>query len=321
MKLTRATDLFIDDMRSQGRINSPATERDYRGVLKAHAEDVENRDPRYTNREDVKCTLRRWTHPNSQRKQRSILVSFYDWMVEEGMRPTNPARQTRRPKRRPSQTYRLTREEVLRLVAAARGTRERRAICLGVYAGLRSAELRGLRGEHFERPGFIWIDHTIAKGGRERFVPIPPELVAVVADIRRTVARDHFVLPAQRWRNPGQNTVTQDLRTRPMSPRTLWELVRRVGQAAGIAHPIHPHLMRHAYAHHMARHAGVRSAQQLLGHAGIATTQGYLDSSTPDELQEAVEGFTFGVIGEQAFYPLVEALANPVEAPTRIELV
>lgn len=77
MKLTSSIDDYIADMWAAGRINSPLTERDYRGVLLAHAEDVSNRDPRYTNRDDVKRTLRRWQHPNSQRKQRSILVSFY----------------------------------------------------------------------------------------------------------------------------------------------------------------------------------------------------------------------------------------------------
>jgi site-specific recombinase XerD len=60
----------------------------------AHADDVDNRDPRKTGREDVKGTLRRWPHPNSQSKNRSILVAFYDWMLEEGMRETNPARHT-----------------------------------------------------------------------------------------------------------------------------------------------------------------------------------------------------------------------------------
>ncbi len=114
MKLTAAIDAYIEDMRLEGRINSPATERDYRGALMAHAEDVANRDPRYTNRDDVKRTLSRWAHPNSRGKQRSIFVSFYDWLVEEGLRPHNPARQTRRTKRRASAVYRLTSEETRR---------------------------------------------------------------------------------------------------------------------------------------------------------------------------------------------------------------
>ena len=63
--------------------------------LDRHGDDVDDRDPRYTNRDDVKRTLRRWSHPNSQSKYRSVLVSFYDWVMEEGLRADNPARQTR----------------------------------------------------------------------------------------------------------------------------------------------------------------------------------------------------------------------------------
>ena len=40
-------------------MNPPAAERDYRYCLDRHGEDVENRDPRYTNRDDAKRTLRR----------------------------------------------------------------------------------------------------------------------------------------------------------------------------------------------------------------------------------------------------------------------
>lgn len=320
MKLTSAIDLFIGDMRSQGRINSPATERDYRGALLAHAEDVGNRDPRKTNRDDVKRTLRRWPHPNSQRKQRSILVSFYDWMLEEGQRPHNPARQTRWPKRRPTTVYRLSNEEAVRLLGAVRTTRERRAIYLGMCAGLRSSELRGLQGRHFDRPDFIEVSADIAKGNRGRSLPISEELSGVVREIRESLAPDDYVLPAQRWRDPGINREKVDLCKRPMSAKALWELVKKVGQRAGIAAPMHPHLMRHAYADHVARQAGVRNAQHLLGHAGIGTTETYLAKPTPDELRASVAGFAFG-IAERVFYPLARAAANPVEATTGIEPV
>jgi site-specific recombinase XerD len=314
-----AIDSYVADMRLQARMNSEATERDYRGTLYAHAEDVKNRDPRKTGRDDVKRTLGRWPHANSRRKNRSILVSFYDWMVEEGLRTTNPARQTRRPKRRPTSVYRLSREEAIRLMGAVRDERERRAIYLGLCAGLRSGELRGLQGQHFARPGVIWVSADIAKGQRERIVPVADELAPIVADLRRVLAPDDYALPSQRSRNPGVNTRRIDKNKHPMSPKALWELVRRVGKRAGIEAPIHPHLLRHAYADHIARHAGVRHAQQLLGHADIATTQIYLGTSTLDELKEAVAGFRFGDLLEKVAYPFTGPLANPVEAPAGIE--
>src|SRR4051812_31991164 len=138
MKLTAAIDSFVADMWSQGHMKSPASERSYRSILVRHAEDVANRDPAYVGREDVKRTLRRWPNPNTQRTCRSILVSFYNWAMEEGLRKDNPAQQTRRPKRRPTSVYRLTQREASAMLLVARPGRERRAICLGICAGLRN---------------------------------------------------------------------------------------------------------------------------------------------------------------------------------------
>jgi hypothetical protein len=76
VKLSAAVDLFVADRRSQGRINSPNTEAAYRAKLDAHAEDVSERDPSKTGRDDVKRTLRRWEHPNSQRQEHAVLTSL-----------------------------------------------------------------------------------------------------------------------------------------------------------------------------------------------------------------------------------------------------
>jgi integrase/recombinase XerD len=316
-----AIDEYVRDMWSQGRFNSPASERNYRLVLYAHVEDVDNRDPRYTGREDVKRTLRRWSHPNSQGKNRSILISFYDWLVEEGKRPHNPARQTRRPRRRSTTTHRLAQDEVAALLAAVGNERERRVIYLGVYAGLRNGELRGLRGRHFARQDFIWVSADIGKGGKERWIPVSEELAPVVDRIRSDVGADEYVLPAQRWRNPPVNSEKADLRKYPSSSQALGALVRRVAKRAGIEGRIYPHLLRHAFAEQMTRHAGLRHAQHMMGHSDSRTTEIYLGNPTPDELKAAIEGFTFGVLAKQVFLSTKKVLANPLEAPTGIEPV
>jgi len=321
MRFDVAIDEYVRDMWSQGRFNSGSTERNYRLVLYAHAVDVDNRDPERTGRDDVRQTLRRWSHPNSQRKNRSILIAFYDWMVEEGRRPHNPARQTPRPRKRPVTTHRLSRDEIAALLNAVENEREQRVIFLGVFAGLRNGELRGLQGRHFQRAGFIWVSHDIGKGGKERWVPVSDELEPVVARIRRDVGPDDYVLPAQRWRNPPENSEKVNRRKHPSSSQALRSLVRRVAKRAGLTGRIYPHLMRHAFADNMVRHAGLRETQQMLGHADSRTTETYLGNATPDELQAAIRGFTFGALAERAFLSTHNVLANPVEAPTGIEPV
>ena len=293
MKFSAAIDAYCDDMLAQGRMNSASTERSYRSVLNRHARDIENRDPRYVGRTDVKRTLRRWPHPNTQRTSRSVLISFYDWAMEEGIRKDNPARQTRRPKKRPTDVYRLTLAETAAMLLAADPGRERWAIYLMLCAGLRNAEVRGLQGRHFARPGVIWVSGDIAKGKRPRTIPVIAELAPIAAEIRSTVADDEYVLPAQRFSDPPFNRQRAELRYQRCSSQALRTLVMTVAKRAGIAAHIHPHLLRHAFADHMARHAGARNAQFLLGHATLATTETYLGKPTLEELAGAVEGFVF----------------------------
>lgn len=101
MRFYDAIDRYIADMRAEGKLNSAVSERGYRGTLNAHADDLTNRDPRYVGRADVQRTLARWPHPSTRSVNRAKLVSFYDWLMQEGHRKDNPARQTRPSRRRP----------------------------------------------------------------------------------------------------------------------------------------------------------------------------------------------------------------------------
>jgi site-specific recombinase XerD len=215
--------------------------------------------------------------------------------MEEGLRKDNPAQQTRRPRRRPAMKSRLTEREVLAILEAARGRRERRAIFLGACAGLRNAELRGLQGRHFARDGVVWVSADIAKGKRERTLPVIPDLRLVVEEIRANVAVEEYVLPAQRFRNPPANTERQNLRLQPSSPQALIALVMRVAAHAEIATHVTPHDLRHAYAEHIARNADTRIAQHLLGHANLGTTDVYLGHPRLDDMVAAVKDATHGM--------------------------
>jgi site-specific recombinase XerD len=296
VRFTTAVDLFFADMRLHGRITSPGTETAYRQVLNAHATDIGNRDPRTVNRDDIKRTLARWPHPNTQASRHAALTSFFDWAMEEGIRRDNPARQVRRARRKPTAVYRLTREEAAAMLAASLpDQRTRWAIHLGICAGLRSAELRGLRGRHFQRPGFIHVSADIAKRGKERWVPVLGDLAAIVVEIIERVGLDDHVLPGSKAGGGsfGSDPYWRADPHRPMSSQTLQRLVHETARRAGIAAHVHPHLMRHAYGDHIARHAGIKNAQALLGHADVSTTQTYTGQPTLEELAAAIAAFSY----------------------------
>ena len=152
---------------------------------------------------------------NTQRRKRSMLISFYDWLVEEGLRPDNPARQVRAPRAREPRVRRLTLDETRSFLAAARGRTERRTAFLAACAGLRCTELRLLRGMHFAREGWILVSADMAKGGRERWVPVMVDLEPVVREIRETTAADDHILPATRWVRSGGGMVPVEVPERP----------------------------------------------------------------------------------------------------------
>lgn len=285
---SEAIDLFLADMTGLARLTTSRSVAEYRRTVQTHAADAQGTGPGATSRQDVKTTLRRWSHPNTQRRKRTMLVSFYDWMVEEGLRPDNPARQVRAPRGREPRVRRLTLDETRALLAAAMGRTERRIVYLAACAGLRCSELRLLQGQHFAREGWILISADMAKGGRERWVPVMVDLEAVIREIRATTEAEHYVLPGTRWSHGPCGYMPVERPERPCDRKTIWRTVRRIGRRAGIGTPVHPHQLRHAFADRVTRLAGLHASQALLGHASIQTTEGYLTKPSPDELIEAM---------------------------------
>ncbi len=279
---------YFRDKRHLGRINSEETVRTCRRVLGLHAQDT-LAGPLRASREDVKRTLARWEHPNTRAREHTVLVSFYDWMLTEGYRPDNPARQVARAKMRKASVYRLTRMEIEAMIAACETQRERRTILLGVCTGARANELMSFQGRHFAREGFVWFSADIAKGAKERWVPVLPELEPIVEDIRTNVRADHYVITT--YRPAGRIPAPPTCR---ISRTPFARIIKGVAERAGITAHIHPHLLRHAFGDHVAKHAGLRAAQALMGHANVQTTASvYVERAGLDELTSSIQGLAY----------------------------
>ena len=296
--MTTAISLYIEDMKAERRINTMRTEQSYWDCLRLHAEDVGNRDPRATNRNDVKRTLRRWENGNTRRTRHAYITSFYDWCMQEDScrRPDNPARQVRRTKAEETEVYHLTANECSILRAHAKTALEIRLIDVGLFAGLRVQELRGLKGIHFAREGWVHVSKDIGKGRKERWVPVLDDLIPVVDEITATVALDEHVFPGQHFGiyDKDRHYERKVFADRPMGANTMWKYVRKIAVRGGIHGDVGPHTLRHAFCDLVTRGASIQVAQSLMGHSDIGTTEGYTTAPTLDELRAAVQGLTFG---------------------------
>ena len=220
----------------------------------------------------------------------SVLISFYDWLLQEGHRKDNPARQVRRTRLTHPSVYRLTRTEAAAMMDACETPRERRAIYIGLLTGARVGELAALQIRHLERPGWVWFSEDIAKGKKERWVPVLPELVPIIAETIENIPALSFAIPSK-----GQTTARlRGKAPEPISRSAISLIIKTVGKRAGIAANIHPHLLRHSFGDHIAKHAGLRVAQALMGHMSVETTaRVYVDRPALDELALHVQGFRY----------------------------
>jgi integrase/recombinase XerD len=296
MNFDRAIYAFIADWRGYGRINSEHTERSYVSKLELLAADC-GKDVEDVTKQDVKATLRRWEHPNSKLQAHSCFIAFFDWATQEDLRDDNPARAVPRARKAQPQINRLTREETAKLLTWAAGgdarPTERWAIYLGVCAGLRCQELCRITKADVSRPGWVHVTRGMGKGNKERWVPVIADLQPIIDEIMAVGPEQGTLIRGRLSTGPKLNEDWK-LREKPMSRVGMYRLVQRSGKRAGLYQPITPHTLRHCFGDFIAKYAGLRVAQALLGHASVDTTAGtYVDRVSLDEMQVAVTGATF----------------------------
>jgi len=204
----------------------------------------------------------------------SSLRQFHKFLFAEGVRTDDPTAQLDSPRLGRSLPKILSEAEVTALLAAARrmeGAEGARLVCFVelLYAtGLRVSELVALPLTRLREDRFLIIR---GKGGKERLVPLSePARLALAAYAAR---RGEFLAEGvtSRFLFPSRGAAGH------LTRRRCGQLLKNLAAAAGIDPArVSPHVLRHAFASHLLDHgADLRSVQQMLGHADIATTQIY----------------------------------------------
>lgn len=198
--------------------------------------------------------------------------SFFRHQQMLGARIDNPAAAVALPKRTRRLPRTLSPSEVERLIDAAAGTaprslRDAALVELLYGAGLRVGEAVGLEkgGVDLEQR----LVRCTGKGGKERVVPVGR---AAVEALRLYLARGRPFLDTRH-----RPELFLNARGGPLTRGGAFLILRKLAEKAGLEPGrVHPHLLRHSFATHLLEGgADLRSVQEMLGHADLATTELY----------------------------------------------
>lgn len=212
------------------------------------------------------------TRATTANRRLTVFRRFYRWALREHLCAADPTLRllaARQPLRVPKTLSEAQVEALLTApdVGQPLGLRDRAMLELMYASGLRVSELVGVRTVQLGlAEGAVRVT---GKGGKERLVPFGDEagrwITMYLADARAAILRGQ-----------ASDALFVTARGGAMTRQMFWTLVKRHARQAGIAVPLSPHTLRHAFATHLLNHgADLRAVQMLLGHADISTTTIY----------------------------------------------
>ncbi len=204
--------------------------------------------------------------------QVAALRAFFKFVVEEHALDPNPAEDLPLPRRERTLPKSLSTPEIERIlqppvVATPESLGTHAVLELAYASGLRLAELRGLRLEQLHLD--VGCLSVLGKGNKERVVPVGRRAIAALQRYLSS-GRPELVKP----RSPANVFLTR--RGTAFAHVTLWLRLKKSFHKSGLKKNITPHMLRHSFATHLMENgADLRSIQELLGHASLATTERY----------------------------------------------
>jgi integrase/recombinase XerD len=215
--------------------------------------------------------------PATIHRKSACLRSFYRHLRRDGLLERDPTATLSTPRRSRKLPQVLTRGDVEKLLSQPSGTepaalRDRALLELMYACGLRASEAIGLELMDVDiQEGVL---RARGKGSKERVVPIGQ---AALRALRIYLERGR---PGLVKGSPEAHLFV-NFRGGQLTRQGLYKIVRRHALTAGLADRMSPHTLRHTFATHLlAGGCDLRSVQEMLGHADVATTQLYTHLSS-----------------------------------------
>lgn len=248
---------------------SPKTLKNYREILTAFTARVDKHVTKITT-DDIRGYIgylaeERHLKDSSIQTYINTLRSFFSWLDLEDIIRKDPMRKIKSLKidrlkaRRP-----LTAEQLERLRDSCKNYKEKALVEFLVSSGCRLSELVGIRVDTVD-----WQSRSVTvlgKGNKER---------TVYFSVRAKLMLQEYL--SQR---KGGEALFASSRAPygPMKPRAVEKMLQKIGERAGEAGRVHPHILRHTFASN-ALNAGmdITIIQHLLGHTDPKTTLIYAE--------------------------------------------
>lgn len=225
----------------------------------------------------------------TQARRLSALREFYKYLYTEKIRKDNPSEALDAPRLKRALPKYLSEDEINRLFDAipsmaseSKAVRMRALLEILYASGLRVSELVTLPSNVANiKENFLIVR---GKGSKDRMVPLTD---AAKQALRDWIPERERTLPkgrASRWLFPSTG------KTGHLTRESFFLELKELAMLADIpAERVSPHVIRHSFASHLVAHdADLRTVQQMLGHADIATTQIYTHI-LDDRLKKTVE--------------------------------
>ncbi len=210
--------------------------------------------------------------PATLQRKAACLRSFYRHLRREGLVEHDPTTDLRGPPKTQRLPKVLSREQVTKLLAQPKGTEplalRDRALLEVMYAcGLRVSEAISLEvGDVDLQEGVL---RTRGKGSKERIVPVGRQAVSALELYLRRARPKLVGLRVE-------SHLLVNHRGCGLTRQGLYKIVQSYARSAGLAELMTPHTLRHTFATHLlSGGCDLRSLQEMLGHADLATTQIY----------------------------------------------
>ncbi|GAA4271663.1 site-specific tyrosine recombinase XerD [Aquimarina gracilis] len=210
----------------------------------------------------------------SQSRIISGLKSFFNYLVFEDYRESNPMELIESPKIGRKLPDTLSVEEIDLIISQIdlskpEGERNRAIIETLYGCGLRVTELTELKFSNlFFDEGYISVT---GKGDKQRFVPIG-ETTQKYINIYASEIRNHITI-----KKGHEDTLFLNRRGSQLTRAMIFTMIKRLVEKAGINKKVSPHTFRHSFATHLLENgADLRAIQLMLGHESITTTEIYM---------------------------------------------